>query len=168
LFGVRLGNLRIGDLEWDNVYTGVLETFPGVDGLIANNVLDKYDAEFDFGDNKFNLFKHHPCANRAVYWSGSYTVIPFTLVGDGHIRVSMTLDGRNTDAILDTAAPVSVLSMQDAGSMFGLTSDSAGLQAARSVSGPRAPFLGACRSVQGVQCLYLPVQDVDHGWSNGP
>jgi hypothetical protein len=56
------------------------------------------------------------------------------------MRVSVTLDGRNTDAILDTAAPVSVLSMQDAGSMFDLTPGSAGLEEVTSVSGPRAPW----------------------------
>ena len=137
----RLGNvghrddLRIGDFELDRVYMAWMESFPGVDGLIAPDVLDKYDAEFDFGDNIFRLFQPHPCANDAVYWTGSYTVIPFTLTREGHVRVPVTLDGQNIYAILDTGAPISVLSMQDASRMFGLDPDSANIKAARTVSG---------------------------------
>ena len=137
----RLGNvghrddLRIGDHELDRVYMGWMESFPGVDGLIAPDVLYRYDAEFDFGDNIFSLFKPHPCADRAVYWTGSYTVIPFTLTGDGHVRVPVTLDGQEIYAILDTGAPISVLSMQDARRMFDLAPDSANIKAARTVSG---------------------------------
>jgi hypothetical protein len=137
----RIGNvghrddLRIGDHELNRVYMAWMESFPGVDGLIAPDVLDKYDAEFDFGGAIFGLFKPHPCANRAVYWTGSYTVIPFTLTNDGHVRVPVTLDGQNIYAILDTGAPISVLSMQDARRMFGLDPDSANIKAARTVSG---------------------------------
>ena len=137
----RIGNvghrddLRIGDHDLNRVYMAWMESFSGVDGLIAPDVLDRYDAEFDFGDNTFRLFKPHPCAGRAVYWTGSYTVIAFTLTNDGHVRVPVTLDGRNAYAILDTGAPISVLSMQDAGRMFGLDPDSANIKATGTVSG---------------------------------
>ena len=138
----RLGNvghrddLRIGDHELDRVYMAWMESFPGVDGLIAPDVLDKYDAEFDFGGKIFRLFKPHPCADRAVYWTGSTTVIPFTLTNDGHVRVPVTLDGQNIYAILDTGAPISILSMKDANRMFGLDPDSADIKAAKTtVSG---------------------------------
>ena len=137
----RIGNvghrddLRIGDHELNRVYMAWMESFPGVDGLIAPDVLDKYDAEFDFGGAIFRLFKPHPCANRAVYWTDSYTVIPFTLTNDGHVRVPVTLDGQSAYAILDTGSPISILSMQDAGRMFGLDPDSANIKAARTVSG---------------------------------
>jgi len=128
-------DLRIGDHELNRVYMGWMEAFPGVDGLIAPDILSRYDVEFDFGGNIFRLFKPHSCANRAVYWTGPTTVIPFTLTNDGHVRVPVTLDGQNTYAILDTGAPISVLSMQDASKMFGLDPDSAGIKAANMVSG---------------------------------
>ena len=130
------GNLRIGDLEWDYLNIVGMEAFPGVDGLIAPDILDRYDAEIDFNSKTFNLFKPHPCSGRAVYWVGSYTVVPFTLTRFGHVRVPVTLDGQTTYAILDTGAPVTALSMQDASSMFGLTPDSANIEAAGTVSGP--------------------------------
>ncbi|MGH6828433.1 MAG: hypothetical protein ACREFW_05955 [Rhizomicrobium sp.] len=131
----RRDDVRIGDLELHSVFMGVMESFPGVDGLIAPDILNRYDAEFDFGGNIFRLFEHHACADHAMYWTGSYTVIPFTLTRDGHVRVSVTLDGQSTYAILDTGAPISVLSMQDASSMFGLTPDSVDIEAAKRVAG---------------------------------
>jgi hypothetical protein len=128
-------DLRIGDHELNRVYMGWIEAFPGVDGLIAPDILSRYDVEFDFGDNIFSLFKPHPYADHAVYWTGSYTVIPFTLTNDGHVRVPVTLDGQSAYAILDTGAPISILSMQDASRMFGLDQDSANIKAANTVSG---------------------------------
>ncbi len=138
----RIGNvghrddLRLGDHELDRVYMGWMESFPGVDGLIAPDVLSRYDVEFDFGAGTFRLFKPHPCADRVVTWTGSTTVMRFTLTDDGHVRVPVTLDGRSIYAILDTGAPISILSMQDAGRMFGITPDNVNIEAAKTtVSG---------------------------------
>ena len=133
---VRLDKLRIGNLELDRVSLPEFMAFPGADGLIGPDILAKYDAEFDYAAKTFRLFKPHPCADRAVTWTGSYTVVPFTLTESGHVRVRVTLDGQDVDAILDTGAPVSVLSTQDANSMFGLNLNSAGVEAANPVSGP--------------------------------
>ena len=132
---VRLDNLRIGDLELGGLYIPQMEAFPGVDGLIGPDILGHYDAEFDFARKTFGLFKPHPCSDHAVYWTGSYTVIPFTLTRNGHVRVPVTLDGQNTDAILDTGAGISVLSMRDANSMFGLAPNSPAVEATNPVSG---------------------------------
>ena len=136
----RVGNVghrddvRIGDVELSRVYMAWMDSFPGVDGLIAPDVLSRYDAEFDFGDNMFRLFEPRACADRAAYGSGA--VIPFTLAGDGHVRIAVTLDGRKIYAILDTGSPISILSMRDAKSLFAITRDSADIKAARTtVSG---------------------------------
>jgi predicted aspartyl protease len=132
---VHLDNLRIGDLELGGIYIPEMDTLPGVDGLIGPDILGHYDVEFDFGHKTFGLFKPHPCSNHAVYWTGSYTVIPFTITRSGHVRVPVTLDGQNTDAILDTGAGISVLSMRDANSMFGLAPNSPDVEATNPVSG---------------------------------
>jgi predicted aspartyl protease len=133
---VHLDSLRIGDLELDRMYIPEMDALPAVDGLIGPDILAKYDAEFDFAGKIFRMFKPHPCADHAVTWTGAYIVLPFTLTESGHVRVRVTLDGRNADAILDTGAPISVLSMQDANSMFGRNVNSAGVEAANPVSGP--------------------------------
>ncbi|HEY5084128.1 MAG TPA: retroviral-like aspartic protease family protein [Rhizomicrobium sp.] len=133
---VHLDSLRIGDLELDRMYIPEMDALPGVDGLIGPDILNKYDVELDFGGKIFSLFKTHPCSDRAVTWTSSYTVLPFTLTQNGHVRVRVTLDGQDADAILDTGAPISVLSTQDANSLFGRNANSAGVEAANPVSGP--------------------------------
>lgn len=140
---VHLDNLRIGDLELDSLRIPMMETFPGVDGLIGADILGRYDAEFDFGRNTFSLFKPHSCSDHAVYWTGSYTVIPITLTRSGHVRVPVTLDGQNIDAILDTGAGISVMSMRDANSMFGLGPNSRAVEATNPVIGPWPRSLNA-------------------------
>jgi predicted aspartyl protease len=133
---VHLDSLRIGDLELNRMYIPEMDALPAVDGLIGPDILNKYDVELDFGGKTFSLFKTHPCADHAVTWTSSYTVLPFTLTESGHVRVRVTLNGQDTDAILDTGAPVSVLSTQDANSMFRLNLNSAGVEAVNPVSGP--------------------------------
>ena len=132
---VHLRDLRIGALALSNLYIPEMDTLPGVDGLIGPDILSRYDVELDFGGKTFRLFKTHPCADRAVSWSGAYTTVPFTFTGDEHIRVRVTLDGRNMSAILDTGAGISVMSMEDANNAFGLTSNSPAVEAANPVSG---------------------------------
>jgi predicted aspartyl protease len=133
---VHLDELRIGDLALDRIYLPEMESLPTVDGLIGPDILAKYDAEFDYAGKTFRLFKPHPCADHAVPWTNAYTVMPFTLTENGHVRVRVTLDGESADAILDTGAPISVLSTKDAQAMFGLSRNSAQVEAAKPVSGP--------------------------------
>jgi predicted aspartyl protease len=133
---VRLDKLRIGNLELDRVSLPEFMAFPGADGLIGPDILSKYDVELDFGGKIFRLFKTHPCADHAVTWTNSYAVLPFTFTQNGHVRVRVTLDGQDAGAILDTGAPISVLSTQDASSMFRLNGNSAGVEVVNPVSGP--------------------------------
>jgi predicted aspartyl protease len=133
---VHLNSLRIGDLELDRKFIPEMDALPDTDGLIGPDILGKYDAEFDFAGKTFALFKTHPCADHAVTWTSAYVVIPFTLTDNGHVRVRVTLDGHDADAILDTGAPISVLSEHDANSMFRLNAYSPEVEAANPVSGP--------------------------------
>jgi predicted aspartyl protease len=121
---VRVDQFKIGNLSRDGVYLSVIEPMAEADGLMAPDILQNYDAEFDFGGGMFSLFRHHSCSDHAVYWTGSYAALPFSLTHDGHVRVPVTLDGKDTYAIIDTGAPLSVLSMQAASRMFGLDAQS--------------------------------------------
>jgi predicted aspartyl protease len=132
---VHLYNLQIGDLELHNLKLPVMMAFPGVDGLIGPDILGGYDAEYDFARETFSLYRSHPCSDHAVSWTASYTVIPFTLTRSGHVRIPITLDGQKAYAILDTGAGVSVLSMGDANSMFGLSAHSPNVEGTSSISG---------------------------------
>ena len=133
---VHLDSLRIGDLELDRIMIPEMSTLPDADGMIGPDILSRYDAELDFGGKTLRLYKTHPCASHAVTWTSSYNVVPFTLTENEHVRVRVTLDGKDMDAILDTGAPVSVLSEHDANSMFRLNAYSPEVEAANPLSGP--------------------------------
>lgn len=133
---VRLDKLQIGDLELDHLYVPEMEALPSADGLVGPDILSRYDAEFDYAGKMFRLFRPHPCADHAVAWTNVFATIPFTLTANGHMRVRVTVDGVSADAILDTGAPVSVLSTKDAHALFGLTTGSIGVEAVNPVSGP--------------------------------
>jgi len=154
---VRVNEFRLDHLEKGGDYFDVLAPLRDVDGLIGVDVLRNYDADFDFARGQLNLFRHHPCADRAVYWTGNYVALPFSSVtgnntvmpgrivnggmnkmgvlDDGHIRVAMMLDGQEVYAVIDTGAPVSVISMQEAQRLFGLSAASPDVEKAGKFSG---------------------------------
>lgn len=148
---VRVENFRIGQLQRGGVDLSVMEAMREADGLIAPDILRNYDVEFDFGGGQFSLFRPHPCADHAVYWTGAYAVLPFSVVhngralsgganvggvmNDAHIRVPVTLDGQETYAVIDTGAPTSVISMQAAARMFGLDVSSPNVRDAGKLAG---------------------------------
>lgn len=140
---VRADSFRLGNMQRDGVDLLVMGSFAGFDGLIAPDILRNYDAEFDFDGKEFSLFKPHPCADHAVYWTASYAAIPFTITGDGHMRVPVTLDGQDTYAIIDTGAGISALSMQSAKRMFGLGADSPNVVAAPPLAGASGSQINA-------------------------
>jgi predicted aspartyl protease len=140
---VQVNKFRIGNLERGGVYLSVMASFPGFDGLIAPDILRNYDVELDFAGNRFNLFRPHPCKDRAVYWTGNYAAIPFSVTSDGHMRVPVTLDGQDTYAIIDSGAGVSALSMQSAHRLFGLGPDSANVTAVKALEGASGSKLNA-------------------------
>jgi predicted aspartyl protease len=143
---VRVDDFKLDHLERGGINFGVIGPLPEAGGDLGVDVLRNYDADFDFGEGRLSLFRHHPCSDRAVYWTGTYAVLPFTTVtgnstviagsvvhngmnkasvlNAGHIRVPVTLDGQEAYAVIDTGAPVSVISMQEAGRLFGLSATS--------------------------------------------
>ena len=113
----------------------VSEQSEGEDGILAPDLLRNFDVEMDFAGMTLTLFRHHPCSDWAVYWTKAFVALPVTITSDGHLRVPVTLDGQDTRAILDTGAPVSLLSFERAGHLFGLDEKSPGVQPIGSITG---------------------------------
>jgi predicted aspartyl protease len=148
---VRVSDFRLDHLERGGVYFGVMEYMPEAGGLLGPDVLRNYDVDLDFGQGRFSLYRHHPCADRAVYWTANYAVLPFSsidrgrvveggankegVLNAGRIRVPVTLDGQETYAVIDTGAPTSVISIVEAEHLFGLTAASPDVKAAGHLSG---------------------------------
>jgi predicted aspartyl protease len=107
----------------------------GEDGILAPDLLRNFDVELDFGGMTMTLFRHHPCSDWAVYWTQAFIALPITVTNNGHMRVTVTLDGQEMRAILDTGAPMSLLSFERAGHFFDLDEKSPGVRPLGAVTG---------------------------------
>lgn len=92
-----------------------------IDGIIAPNLLTRYDVELDFAAHKVNLLSQDHCQGKVIYWpADAMTVVPIRVAKSGHIVVPVELDGVKMDALIDTGATNTALSQRIAESDFGL------------------------------------------------
>ena len=122
---LTIGNLRLQDGAYFFIAPGddsPNDTRPApYGGILAPEMLQKFDADFDFAGNKLNLISQNHCDGKVVYWSAPTTaVVPFTLDPAGHIRFPMTLDGKRVRAMMDTGATRTNLNLNIARRTFGI------------------------------------------------
>lgn len=100
----------------------------GVDGTVAPDMLKHFDVDMDLMRGKFGLFSQDHCPGQVVYWTKTgFVALPMELVSSGHIQVRVTIDGKKFDAILDTGARSSLISMSAANDL-GITERSPALK----------------------------------------
>jgi predicted aspartyl protease len=88
------------------------------DGLIGADFFYYFDLDFDMAHAKLNLVSPERCKGKAVYWTkGDYAAIPFDYK-DRKIVLTVTVDGKEVKAILDTGASDTVMSLDKAADMF--------------------------------------------------
>ncbi|HEY1709159.1 MAG TPA: pepsin/retropepsin-like aspartic protease family protein [Rhizomicrobium sp.] len=92
-------------------------------GAIGPDILSRYDVEFDFGAMKFHLWSPDHCPGQVVHWTQqAYMALPIRVV-DNQIHFSVTVDGKEMDALLDTGASESVLRLDMARAILGWASN---------------------------------------------
>lgn len=109
-----LGRLRRGRTQF------MVEKDDGdaFDGLFGADFLYYFDLDFDFAKAKLNLISPDHCKGKAVYWSkGNFGAVPFDY-RERAIRLTIVLDGKEVQAILDTGASDTVMSLEKAASLF--------------------------------------------------
>jgi len=112
----------------------------GGDGVLAPDLLRNFDVELDFDTRQVNLFKPHRCDDQVVYWTDEYTVVPFVLTEQGHIRIDVAVNGVPLKAMLDTGAPSTLIGDDTLQAKLGLTGDQ---RNARLLVGGNGGALGA-------------------------
>jgi tetratricopeptide (TPR) repeat protein/predicted aspartyl protease len=131
---IRMPSVQIGPAKVTGVEFLIAPDnyFDHFDGTLGANWLSQFDVEIDPVKNTASLFSHEHCEGRVIYWPHQdYAAIPFTLVkGQHHVTMSLTLDGKEVKALIDTGAPESVVTMAAAKRLFGLTPDSPGMEVA--------------------------------------
>lgn len=117
---VVISEFRIGALKGENFRLWVMNESYGSAGLLGPDILQSYDLDFDFANAKLNLVFANHCPGKVVYWTkGDYGAFPFVLKGN-NIKVQVVLDGKPVNAILDTGAVDTVMSLERAASAFDL------------------------------------------------
>jgi predicted aspartyl protease len=123
-------SLQVGTMHGTDVHA-VIDPYwddKSAAGAIGPDFLRLFDVEFDFAAHKMRLFSQDHCPGQVVYWTRDpVAVLPIHLDDDGHISVTVTLDGKEMDAGLDTGAPFSSLRLSGARSDFGLSPETPGM-----------------------------------------
>jgi predicted aspartyl protease len=112
----------------------------GMAGIVGPTILRFYDADFDFGANKFNLLSQDHCPGKVIYWpAAAVAVVPIRVAkAVGHIVVPVTLDGIKFNAAIDTGASYTFMTTGVAEGSFGLKLDSADTPTVGALAGPGA------------------------------
>lgn len=99
---------------------------PDTGGTIAPSFLIGYDVEFDFAAMKVYLLSQEHCDGQVIHWQADAVAeIPMIVTRDLHIKVPVTLDGREYLATLDTGASASTINLNRATRDFALKPGSA-------------------------------------------
>src|SRR5476651_1114163 len=116
---VDLGGLKAADIPMQIVPDGGIP--PELGGMIAPNILDRYDADFDFANAKFRLFSQDHCDGKVVYWTTDAPAkISIIVSREGQIEVPVQIDGKDIKAAIDTGSSRSVMSLETARHMFNI------------------------------------------------
>jgi predicted aspartyl protease len=126
----RLGEVSTKDLQL--FVAGERDFGEGVDVLLGENFLSRFDVEFDLAHRAVRLYQSRDCDGVSLaYWTTEVVgVVEIEPIDEAHPRIGLTvrINGRPIDAMLDSGASSSVLTMQDAASL-GVTPDTPGVAA---------------------------------------
>ncbi len=141
---IKVPSVQIGVLKAEHVdflvppagYMG------DIDGTLGANWLKLFDVEIDPGNNTASLFSQKHCEGQVIYWPHrdlAEVPVYFDSV-QGHLRIPITLQGQEIEALIDTGASQTTLSLLAARLRFGITPDSPGVEK-----------LGTVKSENGVE-----------------
>jgi predicted aspartyl protease len=125
-------DVAIGLLKTDSMGFGILPIASAgdqVDGLLGNDIMGNYDVDFDFANGKLNLFSQDHCPGAVAYWTrGPVAVVPFTRNIWKHIFLDVDIDGKTTQAVVDTGTARSIGDWEAFEHLFGIDEKSPGVK----------------------------------------
>lgn len=106
--------------------------YGGIDGTLGADVLKNVDLELDPVKGTAAFFTAARCESAVIHWPHSdETSVPFILdPEDQHIFLTVKLNGREINAMVDTGSPDSFIAMSEVNSLFKLNGTSPGMQPA--------------------------------------
>lgn len=118
---VGISPFGIGSIATKTYTFRVKDTWAlGAAGSIGADLLVSYDADFDFGGNKFNLVNQNHCDGQVVYWKADAVVIvPIEVARDGRVTLTVMVDGHPFKALLSTGLTGTTVTAATASSLLG-------------------------------------------------
>lgn len=127
-------DFAIGPIHLDRFNMIITDHKPGeksvVDGVLAPDLLSKFEMDFDFASHKLNLFSQDHCPGKVVYWSPSSFAEADFKYSFSHITFAMTLDGHDVEAILDTGSTRTFISENFSRRVMGVDEKTPGVERA--------------------------------------
>lgn len=126
-------SLQMGRVSGTNVRLAMLPKFELPDkraiGILGLDLLTSFDVELDFSKNKLNLFSTDHCPGQVVYWAKQFASTTLQPDKNWHLywRAEMMLDGQPVLVAFSTLSDHSLMPLSLAHSLFGISTDSAGL-----------------------------------------
>ncbi len=113
---------------------------PDVAGLLAPDFLAMFDVAIDPAAKKLDLLSPDHCLDKVIYWPASAIAkVPVERLRDGHLVVSLELDGKPFRAVLDTGAWQSTIRIEADRALLGVVP-----------GGPDAPVSGVLNGQKGL------------------
>ncbi|HKD48823.1 MAG TPA: pepsin/retropepsin-like aspartic protease family protein [Rhizomicrobium sp.] len=94
---------------------------PPFDGILATDMMSRYDIDLDFGHRRLNYFAPEACQNAGIYWAPKALSMLPTPTLPGRAYVDVVLDGHKISALIDTGSEHSMMNPVLARNLFGLT-----------------------------------------------
>ncbi len=92
------------------------------DGRLTGSFFKQYDVELDFGGKVINYLTPNSCTDlrQIVYWPHTVVAaVPMTMF-DGKMQVSVSIEGHDINALIDTGSERTVMRRDVAERLFGL------------------------------------------------
>ena len=127
----RVTSMSLANMEATGFYVWVSPdpndaAEPAFDGILATDMMTRYDIDFDFAHRRMNYFTPEACERAGVYWAPkALAVLPMPQY-PGRPYVEVTLDGKKIRALIDTGSDHSMMNPVSAQRLFGLEEGSAG------------------------------------------
>lgn len=112
-----INNFSLGRLQGAGIPVYIDKYLPsGADGTLSPDMMKRFDVDIDLARGTLSLFSQNHCPGQVVHWTRTgYVVLPMEVSSrSGHIEVEVMVDGKKFDALLDTGARHSVISMRAA------------------------------------------------------
>jgi hypothetical protein len=141
---VRLPSIALGGLRQEGAYFQIDPAPDNPDdknpqafaGTLGPDLLQKFDADFDFASGKLNLVSPDHCQGKVVYWTApAVAIVPMHVAQFGHVIFPMTLEGKRVNVLLDTGASNTTMNLDVARRIFDVDVSSPDVQKVGEITG---------------------------------